>query len=205
MRADALARRNAIVDAARVVFTERGHDAPLDAVAELANVGIATLYRNFPTREDLVTAVAFATLVDVRKTAETALASMPTDPETAWQGLVDRLVELRLGALIPSLVEHSYTELAPEVLAARELTKTQMTATIEAAQAAGLVRLDLHPLEFVMALAKLTRPQIELSDDAMPNLVPRLVAVFVAGLRPDGTDLPSLIPKSDNPAGTIGR
>lgn len=50
--------------------------------------------------------------------------------------------------------------------------------------------IDLQPLEFVMALAKLTRPQIELSDEAMPNLVPRLVAVFMAGLRPDGTDLP---------------
>ncbi|MDI9915147.1 TetR/AcrR family transcriptional regulator [Rhodococcus sp. IEGM 1379] len=190
MRADALERRNAIVGAARAVFTQRGHDAPLDAVAELANVGIATLYRNFPTREDLVTAVAIATLTDAREAAETALAGMPTDPALAWHRLVDRLVELRLGALIPALVVHSFTELPLEVLAARELTKTQMSAAIGAAQAAGLVRADLLPLEFVIALAKLTRPQIELSDDAMPNLVPRLVAVFVAGLRPDGTDLP---------------
>ncbi|MGG7101234.1 TetR/AcrR family transcriptional regulator [Rhodococcus sp. 24CO] len=190
MRADARERRNAIVDAARAVFTERGHDAPLDAVAELAKVGIATLYRNFPTREDLVTAVAVATLTDVREAADIALTAMPTDPTNAWHTLVDRLVELRLGALIPALVEHSFTELAPEVLAVREVTKAKMTTAIGAAQSAGLVRTDLQPLEFVMALAKLTRPQIELSDEAMPNLVPRLVAVFMAGLRPDGTDLP---------------
>lgn len=190
MRADALERRNAIVGAARAVFTQRGHDAPLDAVAELAHVGIATLYRNFPTREELVTAVAVATLTDAREAAETALAGMPTDPSLAWQSLVDRLVELKLGALIPALVERSFAEFPPEVLEARELTKTQMTAAIRAAQSAGLVRPDLHPFEFVLALARLTRPHPELSDEAIPNLVPRLVAIFVAGLRPDGTDLP---------------
>lgn len=189
MRADARERRNAIVDAARAVFAERGHDAPLDAVAELAKVASPRCIE-LPTREDLVTAVAVATLTDVREAADIALTAMSTDPANAWHTLVDRLVELRLGALIPALVERSFTELAPEVLAVREVTKTKMTATIGAAQSAGLVRADLQPLEFVMALAKLTRPQIELSDEAMPNLVPRLVAVFMAGLRPDGTDLP---------------
>lgn len=77
-------------------------------------MGIATLYRNFPTREDLVTAVAVATLTDVREAADIALTAMPTDPTNAWHTLVDRLVELRLGALIPALVEHSFTELAPK-------------------------------------------------------------------------------------------
>lgn len=190
VRADALERRKAIVEAARVVFTQRGHGAPLDAVAELADVGIATLYRNFPTREGLVTAVALATLADAEEAADDALAEMPDNPEHAWHTLVDRLTKLRLGALIPALVERSFAELSPEALAARELTKAQMSAAIRAAQTAGLVRSDLHPLEFIMALAKLTRPQVELSDEGIPNLVPRLVAVFVAGLRPDGTDLP---------------
>ena len=55
MRADARAKRAAVLTAAVDVFTERGVDIPLDEVARRAGVGIATLYRHFPTREALIT------------------------------------------------------------------------------------------------------------------------------------------------------
>jgi AcrR family transcriptional regulator len=53
-RADAARNFDAILKAARAVFAERGFDAPLDEVAEVAGVGIATVYRNFSTRQVLV-------------------------------------------------------------------------------------------------------------------------------------------------------
>ena len=56
LRADAERNRQRIVEAARSVFAERGLDAPLDAIAERAGVGQATLYRRFPRREDLIVA-----------------------------------------------------------------------------------------------------------------------------------------------------
>ncbi|GLZ47086.1 TetR family transcriptional regulator [Actinomycetospora sp. NBRC 106375] len=55
-RADARANRSALLAAAARLFADQGPDVPLDAVAREAGVSIATLYRNFPSREDLVAA-----------------------------------------------------------------------------------------------------------------------------------------------------
>ena len=56
-RADALQNREAILAAAQQIFEDQGVLAPLDGIAVLAGVGNATLYRNFPTRDDLLVAV----------------------------------------------------------------------------------------------------------------------------------------------------
>lgn len=57
MRVDAVRNQAAIIDAARQIFKERGLSAPLDEVARRAGVGSGTLYRHFPTRQDLHSAV----------------------------------------------------------------------------------------------------------------------------------------------------
>ena len=54
LRADARRNRDAILQAAREAFEADGVLTPLDAVATRAGVGNATLYRNFPTRDDLL-------------------------------------------------------------------------------------------------------------------------------------------------------
>lgn len=57
MRADARRNREAILTAAREVFDDEGILASIDAIAARAGVGNATLYRNFPARDDLLAAV----------------------------------------------------------------------------------------------------------------------------------------------------
>ncbi|MEV6152637.1 TetR/AcrR family transcriptional regulator [Nonomuraea sp. NPDC052129] len=57
MRADALRNRERIVRVARAVFTEHGPDSSLNQVAQRAEVGPGTLYRHFPTLQDLLVAV----------------------------------------------------------------------------------------------------------------------------------------------------
>jgi AcrR family transcriptional regulator len=190
MRADAARRREALILAARDVLAERGHDAPLDAIAERAGVGIATLYRNFPTRDDLAHAVARRTLDEAGAAADRALAAMTSDPERAWAEFVDTAVRLRLGALIPALIVESYRELPDDVLEIREGTKARVTELVHAAQQAGLVRNDVQPIEVIMAVARLTRPHVRFVDDVVPALVPRMIAIYLAGLRPDGRPLP---------------
>ena len=56
-RADAVRNRARIVETASEVFAVRGADASLEEIARGAGVGIGTLYRHFPTRDDLVEAV----------------------------------------------------------------------------------------------------------------------------------------------------
>ncbi|MDM7490672.1 helix-turn-helix domain-containing protein [Rhodococcus sp. GXMU-t2271] len=190
MRADAARRREALILAARDVLAERGHDAPLDAIAERAGVGIATLYRNFPTRDDLAHAVARRTLTEAGAAAEHALAAMASDPERAWTEFVGTAVRLRLGALIPALIVESYRELPGDVLEVREDTKARVTELVHTAQRAGLVRDDVQPIEVIMAIARLTRPHVQFVDEVVPALVPRMIAIYLAGLRPDGRPLP---------------
>lgn len=57
LRADAQRNRDRIIEAARATFRERGADCSLDEIAKRAGVGPGTLYRHFPTRDDLIDAV----------------------------------------------------------------------------------------------------------------------------------------------------
>lgn len=57
-RADAARNLDRIVEAARAVFVERGLDATVGEIATRAGVGKATVYRNFPSRSDLLAATA---------------------------------------------------------------------------------------------------------------------------------------------------
>jgi AcrR family transcriptional regulator len=81
MRADAARNRESIIDAACKAFGERGPDVPLEEIAAEAGVGIATLYRRFATREELLTAVA----VHLVEAYERALRRGLADPDP-WQG-----------------------------------------------------------------------------------------------------------------------
>ena len=54
LRSDAAANRRRILAAAKELFSERGLDGPMNAIARRAGVGAATLFRRFPDRESLV-------------------------------------------------------------------------------------------------------------------------------------------------------
>ena len=81
LRRDAQRNREAIVEAARQVFCDQGLEAPLEQIARRAGIGIATLYRHFPSRATLLDAVLADTVQAHVEVAERALAM--DDP---WEG-----------------------------------------------------------------------------------------------------------------------
>ena len=89
LRADAERNRVALLAAARQVFSEHGLEASLDEIARRAGVGNATLYRRFPTRQDLVAAV-FAD----RKTTQVELADRALRHPDPWSGFVQYVIAL---------------------------------------------------------------------------------------------------------------
>lgn len=86
-RADARRNFDALIAAAREVFAEQGTDASLEEIARRAGVGIATLYRNFPCRQDLFDAV-YRGEVDELCGAALGLSDLP--PWEAFTAWVDR-------------------------------------------------------------------------------------------------------------------
>src|SRR6478672_13523501 len=57
LRADAERNRQRLIDAAAELFGERGLDVGVAEIAQRAGVGRGTLFRNFPTKEDLIAAI----------------------------------------------------------------------------------------------------------------------------------------------------
>jgi len=86
LRADAQRNRDRLVETARALFRERGADCSLDEVAKRAGVGPGTLYRHFPTREELIDAVmkdwADRVLADAEQIAAAGLS--PRDTLRTW-------------------------------------------------------------------------------------------------------------------------
>jgi AcrR family transcriptional regulator len=83
LRADARRNREAILAAARTVFDADGIFASLDGIATAAGVGNATLYRNFPTRNDLLAAVIEDSVGDILSESDDVERELPADAALA--------------------------------------------------------------------------------------------------------------------------
>ncbi|MEU7831012.1 TetR/AcrR family transcriptional regulator [Nonomuraea sp. NPDC049129] len=83
MRADALRNRERIVRVARAVFTEHGPDSSLNQVAQQAEVGPGTLYRHFPTLQDLLVAVIRDDVAALCAQGQALLSEASALPETS--------------------------------------------------------------------------------------------------------------------------
>ncbi len=142
MRADAVRNRARILEAAEVVFASEGIEAPVDTIAEKAGVGVGTLYRHFPTKEQLCEAILLerlaALVVDAR-----ALAAAD-DPAAAFFGFLAHVVE-QAAFKRDLLVAVTGAGVAFEVAAAE--VKDELRAAVDVllarAQEAGAVRPDV--------------------------------------------------------------
>jgi AcrR family transcriptional regulator len=123
--------RQAILDAARRLFTERGYHVPLSAIAKDAGVGQGVLYRHFPTRLDLAYAVFEENFVQ--------LEAIAAEPDTgAFGRLWDRMVRLTVESA-------AFVEMAVDArrntqdYTGGERIQALISATLPRARDAGLV------------------------------------------------------------------
>jgi AcrR family transcriptional regulator len=139
-RADARRNYEKVLAAAREVFAEEGTAAPLDDIARRADVGIATLYRHFPTRQHLLEAVYVDEFEAISRRAE-ELASLPP-----WDALEEWLREyVAYAATKKALAQEmlTYIELDAEVFRASKTALQRAGGMLlQRAQDAGEVRPD---------------------------------------------------------------
>ena len=178
MRADARRNYEALLTAAHELFLEQGIEAPLDEVARRAGVGAGTLYRHFPSRQDLVAAVYVADIESLCDTAEKL--AYEREPGAALSEYMDLHLSF-------SMRNSGIKKAIREMLADNDprpgltLCKTRMTdiagQLLLHAQDAGAVRKDVDPVTFLRMLHG-----IALACEDNPDMAPAMLQVMKDGL-----------------------
>ena len=136
-RADARRNFDALLSAARDAFASKGADASLEDIARRAGVGIGTLYRNFPTRQDLFNAVYFGEIEELCQAAEDVADLPPWEALTTW---LRRFVQY---AATKRAIWESLNRDSDRFKTAREAMYAAGTPLFERAQEAGEARKDV--------------------------------------------------------------
>ncbi|MEU2257345.1 helix-turn-helix domain-containing protein [Nocardia xishanensis] len=179
LRSDACRDRDALVMAARQVFTERGLDAPLKEVAAQAGVAIGTLYNRFPTRDDLIAAA-----VEDRLEAGSRIAEQAREIDDPWGSfayLVEKVCELQASdRLLSDLALRAAP--SPAVARAQEYDHGVMREIITRAQQAGVLRTD-WVLEDIAFITWSHTRVLEATAHIAPDAWRRNLALTLDGLR----------------------
>ncbi|MFF5158489.1 TetR/AcrR family transcriptional regulator [Streptomyces sp. NPDC000348] len=187
VRADARRNRERVLVAARAVFAEHGIDAPMATVARRAGVGVATLYRHFPTRDALVRG-AFAQQMETCTRALTEALAAP-DPWQGFQQLIETACALqREERGFPAAFLAAFPESTSEHAQSRQRADRDFTTLVRRAQASGALRADFHPSDLVVVLLAHCALVTALPDDGAASR--RLVAYLLQSFRTDTANEP---------------
>jgi AcrR family transcriptional regulator len=175
-RRDAVRNRAALTRAAHAAFREDGLEVAVDAIARRAGVGVATLYRHFPTKQDLVDAVTEAVLGDLEAAAEQAL--MIRDRSLVLRAFLTAALaqQQENRGFMEAITQHALPEAKLEQLAERVL---QIVGPIaDAAHEAGTLAPSLGAEDVLSAMRMLGAAAATVRP-AMPE---RYLAVVLGGL-----------------------
>lgn len=175
LRADAQRNRERILAAAEEVFLEKGANVSLDDVAKRAGVGIGTLYRRFPTREELLAAAYSSRFLALAETSQSR--DTGRDPLNAMRSYLEELVQHT----------NVYRGLAASLGTVLQVGTPGCTATsregmrlLENAQAVGLIR---HDISFSDIVCIATAISLATEQESSPRAhIARLVGVFMDGM-----------------------
>jgi AcrR family transcriptional regulator len=181
LRADAERNRGLLLAAAREVFAEQGLRAPMTEVARRAGVGVATLFRRFPTRDDLIV----ATFADKMTAYADAIDGALEDPDP-WHGFC-RYVE-RVCAM--QAEDRGFTDVLTMTFPAAEAFEAERNRAgkafgelIARAKATGRLRPDFAHQDLpliLMANAGVIAGTADAAPDAWRRLVGYLLQAFAA-------------------------
>jgi AcrR family transcriptional regulator len=178
LRADAQRNVGGLLEAAHTVFGTAGVDAPAKQIADLAGVGVGTLYRHFPQRSDLVKAV-FQREVDACADAAPALAAAhaPAEALAKWLQRYTGFVATKRG-LAPALHsgDPAYGALPGYFM---QRFRPALGSLLDAAAAAGEIRADIGAKDLLYAVANLCVPP---AGEGV-GYSQRMVALLIDGLR----------------------
>lgn len=175
-RADARHNYDKVVAAARESFAERGASTSLEEIARRAEVGIGTLYRNFPNRQALLEAVYVDEVENLCRSAAELGDLEPWDAFVAW---VHRLVGYLATkqALAHELLEYVDRD-APLFKSCRQSLFTAGQPLLERAQQARALRSDTDLWEVIQMVGGIAK-----IPAAEPEQIEHILQIALDGLR----------------------
>ncbi len=178
LRADAARNRELLLTAAAASFAAKGAEVPLEDIAREAGVGIGTLYRHFPTRDELVGAV-YRNEVDILcRQADELLGTLP--PEQAleeWMKVFVRHVAMKRGML--SVLKPMMSANADFYAQTRGRAVAAADKLLSAGVAAGVVRSDIQGSDLLRAVGGICMS----TDHEATQASERLVGLLFDGLK----------------------
>ena len=181
-RTDAEDNRRRIVEAARVAFAAEGLDQPMREIARRAGLGVATLYRHFPARSDLITAVLTEHVVRCEEEMQAALAD--PDSRRALRGIVLRFGERQVqdrGLNEALLGSHAAGAAFAEL---RHAHAAAFAGLVERARADGVLRERTSVEDVRIALMAITSFRA-LPAERAAAVIGRLTELLLAGVLND--------------------
>jgi AcrR family transcriptional regulator len=177
MRRNAAANRERILAAAEAVFGEQGAAGSTEEVARRADVGIATVFRHFPTKAALVEA-ALARHFELLGELATGLATGP-DPGQAFRGLLRTLIEtsstkLTLASQMPD------GELPPSVRSRVDALRAIIEDMLARAARSGAIRQDVTADEVYFLMRGIA--QARATTSTAPETLSRAIDIVIKGL-----------------------
>ena len=186
LRRDAERNRERILAAARRLYAETGRAVTHNEVARAADVGVGTVYRRFPQREDLLLALFEHQLSRVGELADQALAA--DDPWTGLRTFLEQVVELQ--AADRGLQEYMLGPPdRPRAHAATQRIAPVVDQLLARARARGQVRPDVVALD-VALIPVMVGEVTDRARGVAPGAWRRALALALDGLRPTGEPMP---------------
>lgn len=183
LRVDAERNRARIVEAAQSAFAEHGLDVPLEDVAQGAGVGIATLYRRFPTRDDLIAACFERRLAEYARAAEEALEA--PDGWSGFHAYVEHVAGMQAADRgLKDVLTRTFPD-ARALEAHRTRAYELSVRLIQRAIAQGSLRPDFVPEDLVL-LQMANAGVVQGAGEAAPDAWKRVIGLLVDGCRTTG-------------------
>jgi AcrR family transcriptional regulator len=198
LRADARRNRERVLVAARKLFAQRGRDAQMEDIAAAAKVGVGTVYRHFPTKDDLVEALADERFHRLEEKARECLEV--DDPWESFAEFMRYSAEVQAADRALSEVMADRPEMMKGAAAVSGLWEP-MAQLVSRAQEAGVMRPDVIAEDvptLICGIGRATQPA------GVPSALnwERLLAILLDGMRsPAQSKLPPLSADTPRPPG----